>query len=101
MAERRVNFGTKWFQNGMTLLLPRMLKVLRTTGSWHGRVRRFVGGRWLLGGVDAVGGDFELGDAAEGEEEFDEVSGRLLGRLFDDVGYGVGDSGLKGDAAGV
>jgi hypothetical protein len=51
--------------------------------------------------MDAVGGDFYLGDAAEGEQEFYEVFGRLFGSLFDDVGDGVGDSGLKGYSAGV
>src|SRR5882724_2898281 len=51
--------------------------------------------------MDAVGGDFYLGDAAEGEEEFYEVFGRLFGSLFDDVGDGVSDSGLKGYSAGV
>src|SRR5438045_9796902 len=55
----------------------------------------------LLAWVDAVGGDFYLGDAAEGEEEFYEIGGRLLGDLFDDVGYGVGDGGLEGDSAGA
>jgi hypothetical protein len=51
--------------------------------------------------VDTVGGDLYLGDAAEGEEEFDEIFGRLVGGLFDDVGDGVSDGGLEGDSAGV
>jgi len=42
-----------------------------------------------------------LRDAAEGEEEFYEISGRLFGGLFDDVSDGVGDRGLEGDATGV
>ena len=54
-----------------------------------------------LAGVDAVGGNFYVGDATEGEEEFYEVFGRLVGGLFDDVGYGIGDSGLEGNSAGV
>ena len=51
--------------------------------------------------MDAVGGDFHLGDPAEGEQKFHEVFGRLLGSLFDDVGNGVGDGRLEGYAAGV
>jgi hypothetical protein len=51
--------------------------------------------------VDAVGGDFYLGDTAEGEEEFYQVFGRLFGGLFEDVGDGVGDSGLERDSVGV
>jgi hypothetical protein len=42
-----------------------------------------------------------LGDAAEGEEEFYEVYGRLVGGLFDDMGDGVGDGGLEGNSASV
>ena len=52
-------------------------------------------------GVDAVGGGFDFGDAAEGEQELDEVGGRLLGGLFDNVGNGVGDRGLEHDALGL
>ena len=63
--------------------------------------RRWRSGMGLLAWMDAVGGDFYLGDAAEGEEEFYEIGGRLLGDLFDDVGYGVGDGGLEGDSAGA
>ena len=55
----------------------------------------------LLAGVDAVGRNFYVGDAAEGEEEFHEVLGWLFGGLFDDVGDGVGDCGLEGYAAGI
>ena len=55
----------------------------------------------LLAGVDAVGGNFYMGDAAEGEEEFHEVLGWLFGGLFDDVGDSVGDCGLEGYAAGI
>jgi hypothetical protein len=55
----------------------------------------------LLSGVDAVGGNFYVGDAAEGEEEFHEVLGWLFGGLFDDVGDSVGDCGLEGYAAGI
>jgi len=58
-------------------------------------------GKTLLAGVDAVGGNFYMGDAAEGEEEFNEILGWLFGGLFDDVGDGVGDCGLEGYAAGI
>lgn len=56
---------------------------------------------WSGGGVDAVGGDFDFGDASEGEQELDEVRGRLFGGLFHDVGNGVGDRGLEHDAPGL
>ncbi len=42
-----------------------------------------------------------MGDAAEREQEFYEVFGRLVGGLFDDVGDSVGDGGLEGNSAGV
>jgi hypothetical protein len=50
-------------------------------------------GRWrllektwmLFRGVATIGGDFYVGDAAEGEEQFYEVFGRLFGGLFDSV----------------
>ena len=51
--------------------------------------------------MDAVSGDFYVGDAAEGEEEFYQVFGRLVGGLFDDVSYGIGDGGLEGDSPGI
>jgi len=50
------------------------------------------------GGADAVGGDFDFGDAAEGEEEFNQVFRRRVGRLTDDVTNGVGDRGVEQDA---
>ena len=51
--------------------------------------------------MDAVGGDLDFGDAAEGEQELHEVGGRLFGGLFHDVGHGVGDGGLEHDALGL
>jgi hypothetical protein len=51
--------------------------------------------------VNAVGGDFYLGDTAEGEEKFYEVFGRLFGGLFEDMGDGVGDGGLEGYSSGA
>src|SRR5205085_12421094 len=82
------------------------------SGDWHMTLsqrlqagltwaRRWRSGMGLLAWMDAVGGDFYLGDASEGEEEFHEVGGRLFGDLFDDVGHGVGDGGLEGDSAGA
>ena len=50
------------------------------------------------GGADAVGGNVDFGDAAKGEEEFNEVFRRRVGRLTDDVTNGVGDSGMEQDA---
>jgi len=51
--------------------------------------------------VDAVGGDFDFGNAAEGEQKFYEVLGRLLRSLFHDVGNCVGDRGLEHYALGL
>jgi hypothetical protein len=51
--------------------------------------------------VDAVGGDFDFGNAAEGEQELNEVPGRLFGDLFHNVSNGVGDRGLEHDALGL
>ena len=51
--------------------------------------------------MDAVGGDFDFGDAAEGEQELDEVGGRLFGGLFDNVGNGICDCSLEHDALGL
>jgi hypothetical protein len=55
----------------------------------------------FLVGVDAVGGDFDFGHAAEGEQKFYEVLGRLFGSLFHDVGNRVGDRGLEHHALGL
>ncbi len=52
-------------------------------------------------GVDAVGGDFDFGDAAEGEQELHEVRGRLVGGLFHNVGHGVSNRSLEHDALGL
>jgi hypothetical protein len=51
--------------------------------------------------VDTISGNFYLRDATKGEQEFNEVFGRLLGSLFDDVRDGISDSGLEGYSAGV
>ncbi len=48
-----------------------------------------------LVGVDAVGGNFDFGNAAEGEQELYEVLGRLFRSLFHNVGDRVGDRGLE------
>ena len=49
----------------------------------------------LLVGVDAVSGDFDFGDATEGEEQLNEVFGRLFRGLLHDMRDGVGDSSLE------
>jgi hypothetical protein len=51
--------------------------------------------------VDAVGGDFDFGNAAEGERELYQVLGRLFRSLFHNVGNSVGDRGLEHDALGL
>jgi hypothetical protein len=51
--------------------------------------------------VDAVGGDFDFRNAAEGEQELNEVRGWLFGGLFDNVGNGVGNGSLEHDAFGL
>ena len=51
--------------------------------------------------MDAVCGNFDLGNAAEGEQELHEVRGRLFGGLSDNVGNGVGNRSLEHDALGL
>jgi hypothetical protein len=51
--------------------------------------------------VNAVGGDFDFGNAAEGEQKLDEVLGRLFRSLFYNVANSVGDRGLEHDALGL
>jgi len=51
--------------------------------------------------VDAVGGDFDFGDAAEGEQQLYEVFGRLFRGLFHNVADSVGDRGLEHHALGL
>jgi hypothetical protein len=51
--------------------------------------------------VDAVGGDFDFGNAAEGEQELYEVPRWLLGSLFHEMGNSVGDRGLEHDTLGL
>ncbi len=51
--------------------------------------------------VDAVGGDFDFGNAAEGEQELYEVLGWLFRSLFHNVGNRVGDRGLEHYALGL
>ena len=55
----------------------------------------------FLVGVDAVGGDFDFGNAAEGEQKLDEVLGRLFRSLFHNVGDSVGDRGLEHHTFGL
>ncbi len=51
--------------------------------------------------MDAVGGDFDFGNAAEGEQKLYEVLGRLFRSLFHNVGNGVGDRGLEHHTFGL
>ncbi len=51
--------------------------------------------------VDAVGGDFDFGNATEGEQKLYEVLGWLFRSLFHDVGNSVGDGGLEHDTLGL
>ena len=55
----------------------------------------------FLVGVDAVGGDFDFSNAAEGEQKLYEVLGRLFRSLFHDMADSVGDRGLEHDALGL
>jgi hypothetical protein len=59
------------------------------------------GGWPLAAGLDSVGGDFDFGDAAEGEEKFYQIHRRLFRRLFHDVADGVGDRGVEQNATGL
>jgi hypothetical protein len=58
-------------------------------------------GEGLLVRVDAVGGDFDLGNAAEREQKLYKVLGRLFRSLFHDAANSVGDRGLEHDALGL
>src|SRR6266851_2942350 len=49
----------------------------------------------LLVCVDAVGGDFDFGNAAEGEQKLYEVLGWLFRSLFHNVANSVGDRSLE------
>jgi len=51
--------------------------------------------------VDAVGGDFDFGNAAEGEQKLYEVLGRLFRSLLHNVANCVGDRGLEHDTLGL
>src|SRR5260370_42621537 len=51
--------------------------------------------------VDAGGGDFDFGNATEGEQKLYEVLGRLFRSLLHDVANRVGDRGLEHDALGL
>ena len=51
--------------------------------------------------MDAVGGHFDFGNAAEGEQKLYEVLGWLFRSLFHNVGNSVGDRGLEHDALGL
>ena len=51
--------------------------------------------------MDAVGGDFDFGNAAEGEQKLDEVLGWLFRSLLHNVANSVGDRGLEHHALGL
>ncbi len=51
--------------------------------------------------MDAVGGDFDFGNAAEGKQKLYEVLGRLFRSLFHNVGNGVGNRGLEHHTFGL
>ncbi len=51
--------------------------------------------------VDAVSGNFDFGNTAEGEQKLYEVYGWLFGGLFDNVTNRVGDRGLEHHALGL
>jgi hypothetical protein len=51
--------------------------------------------------MDAVGGDFDFSNAAEGEQQLYEVLGRLFRSLFHNVANSVGDRGLEHHALGL
>jgi hypothetical protein len=51
--------------------------------------------------VDAVGGDFDFGNATEGEQELYEVLGWLFRSLFHNVADSVGDGGLEHHTLGL
>src|SRR5229473_5551960 len=55
----------------------------------------------LLVCVDAVGGDFDFGNAAEGEQKLYEVLGWLFRSLFHNVANSVGDRGLEHHTLGL
>jgi hypothetical protein len=55
----------------------------------------------FLVGVNAVGEDFDFGDATEGEQQLYEVLGGLFRSLLHDVANSVGDRGLEHDALGL
>lgn len=52
-------------------------------------------------GVDAVCGDFDFGNATEGEQKFYEILRWLFRSLLHDVANSVGDRGLEHDAFGL
>lgn len=51
--------------------------------------------------VDAVGGDFDFGNATEGEQKPYEILGWLFRSLVHNVGNSVGDRGLEHDTLGL
>jgi hypothetical protein len=51
--------------------------------------------------MDAVGGDFDFGNATEGKQELYEVLGRLFRSLLHDVADSIGDRGLEHHALGL
>jgi len=51
--------------------------------------------------VDAVGGDFDFGNATEGEQQLYEVLGWLFRGLLHNVANGVGDRGLEHHTLGL
>jgi hypothetical protein len=51
--------------------------------------------------VDAVGGDFDFGNAAEGEQQLYEILRRLFRSLFHNVADSVGNRSLEHHALGL
>src|SRR6266436_7829503 len=51
--------------------------------------------------VDAVGGDFDFGNATEGEQQLYEVLGWLFRNLFHNMPNSVGDRSLEHHALGL
>ncbi|SRR6266478_2985272 len=70
-------------------------------GGWEGNGQRCNRTSGSLVCVDAVGGDFDFGNAAEGEQKLYEVLGWLLRSLFHNVGNSVGDRGLEHHTFGL
>src|SRR5712692_7682824 len=88
-------------------LKPRRVECLKDRVSAGASLMRSMCGDFLfslfhfLVGVDAVGGDFDFGNAAEGEQKLYEVLGWLFRSLFHNVANSVGDRGLEHHTFGL